>query len=669
MILQVAHRFPIIRFDAAMTLTKRHYQRLWFPEPGTGGDIPSRADHGMTRGQFDALMPNEFWREVVDRVAQEAPDTLLLAEAFWLMEGYFVRTLGMHRVYNSAFMNMLRDEENAKYRSVIKNTLEFDPEVLKRFVNFMNNPDERTAVDQFGKDDKYFGVCTLMVTMPGLPMFGHGQIEGFTEKYGMEYRRAYWDEQPEAHLIGRHQREIFPLLHRRHLFADVQHFLLYDFFTAEGHVNEDVLAYSNRNGGERVLVIYHNRFASARGWIRTSVAYSVKTGEGDERTLTRKGLGEGLGLHAGGDYFCIFRDHVSGLEYIRNSQELHETGLYIELDAYKCHVFLDLHEVRDNEQHHYSHLAAYLNGRGVPSVEEALTETLMQPIRQRFTALVNADMLRRVLDARVTQADQQIDVQVGQEIEQKTIDLLREIMRFTGGTRSETEVSYVVQQRLAAVLQLPVLDSRFPQLASWHDKWDIQHLLSNLDDDPFVWGSLFGWLFVHPLGQIVDQPDGIQRSRSWIDEWVLGKIIAGVLVQVFGMSEATGWQAVTVIKILTTHQGWYRDANRTDPASADKTLPSCLLQSLLEDGDVQQFLQVNRYQGTLWFNKEAFDQLLRWLQLLAVVEISADPLRPPDSAAQEIRACGSILGDLQRAGDQSGYQVEKLLEVSRRRGD
>jgi len=27
------------------------------------------------------------------------------------MEGYFVRTLGMHRVYNSAFMNMLRDED------------------------------------------------------------------------------------------------------------------------------------------------------------------------------------------------------------------------------------------------------------------------------------------------------------------------------------------------------------------------------------------------------------------------------------------------------------------------------------------------------------------------------------------------------------------------------
>lgn len=106
-ILHVARQFPVIRFDAAMTLAKKHFQRLWHPEPGTGGAIPSRSEYGMTRAEFDAWMPEEFWREVVDRIAAEAPDTLLLAEAFWLMEGYFVRTLGMHRVYNSAFMNML----------------------------------------------------------------------------------------------------------------------------------------------------------------------------------------------------------------------------------------------------------------------------------------------------------------------------------------------------------------------------------------------------------------------------------------------------------------------------------------------------------------------------------------------------------------------------------
>src|ERR1700681_383570 len=126
---------------------------------------------------------------------------------------------------------MLKMEDNAGYRRAIKNTLEFNPEILKRFVNFMNNPDEETAVAKCGKGDKYFGVCTLMATLPGLPMFGHGQVEGLTEKYGMEYRRAYKDEQPDGHLVQRHEREIFPLMRRRHLFAEVEHFLLYDFFT------------------------------------------------------------------------------------------------------------------------------------------------------------------------------------------------------------------------------------------------------------------------------------------------------------------------------------------------------------------------------------------------------------------------------------------------------
>ncbi len=233
-ILHVARNFPVIRFDAAMTLAKKHIQRLWFPEPGSGGAIPSRAEHGMTRAEFDAAIPNEFWREVVDRVAAEVPDTLLLAEAFWLLEGYFVRTLGMHRVYNSAFMHMLRDEDNAKYRMAIKNTLEFDPQILKRYVNFMNNPDEKTAIEQFGNGDKYFGVATVLSTLPGLPMFGHGQVEGLREKYGMEFRKPKWDETPDEGLIAGHAWKIFPVLHRRSLFADVENFFLYDLFTPNG---------------------------------------------------------------------------------------------------------------------------------------------------------------------------------------------------------------------------------------------------------------------------------------------------------------------------------------------------------------------------------------------------------------------------------------------------
>ena len=76
----------------------------------------------------------------------------------------------------------------------------------------MNNPDEETAVEQFGKGDKYFGICMMLITMPGLPMIGHGQIEGFSEKYGMEYKKAYYNEIPDGGFIARHEWEIFPLM-------------------------------------------------------------------------------------------------------------------------------------------------------------------------------------------------------------------------------------------------------------------------------------------------------------------------------------------------------------------------------------------------------------------------------------------------------------------------
>jgi glycosidase len=364
-ILHVARNFPVIRFDAAMTLAKKHIQRLWFPEAGEGGAIPSRAQFGLTREQFDDLMPDEFWREVVDRVAAEVPDTLLLAEAFWLMEGYFVRTLGMHRVYNSAFMHMLRDEDNAKYRMAIKNTLEFDPQILKRYVNFMNNPDEKTAIEQFGSGDKYFGVATMLATLPGLPMFGHGQVEGYTEKYGMEFRRPNLDENIDEGLVRGHDWKIFPLLHRRYLFAEVEQFLLYDFFTASGRVDENVFAYSNMQNETRALVVYHNKFGDTRGWVKSSAAYKDKR-SGD---LRQKSLCEGLGIPYEG--FVIFRDYVTNLEYIRSCEDLWFKGLYVELGAYQHHVFLDWRFVEDER---WQEVHDALHGGGMGSIQQKWDE-------------------------------------------------------------------------------------------------------------------------------------------------------------------------------------------------------------------------------------------------------------------------------------------------------
>lgn len=377
-ILHVARMFPIIRFDAAMVLAKRHVQRLWFPLPGTTGSIPSRAEHALSQEEFEALMPNEFWREVVDRVAAEVPGTLLLAEAFWLLESYFVRTLGMHRVYNSAFMHMLRDEENAKYRSYLKKTIEFDPDILKRYVNFMSNPDERTAIDQFGDGDKYFGVCTLLATLPGLPMLGHGQIEGFTERYGMEFKRARMDEQANEGLVQRHQRDIAPLLRQRQLFSESTHFALFDFVTEFGSVDENVYAYSNRLGDERALVFFNNRYGNTRGAIHVSVE-AMDKGTGRLRQTI---LADALGLPHDGTVIVAWRDHASGLEFLRRATDFFTYGLALELRGFQYAVLMDWRLLRSAEETPWNRLCDALDGHGVHNLDEALARLRLRTLHE-----------------------------------------------------------------------------------------------------------------------------------------------------------------------------------------------------------------------------------------------------------------------------------------------
>jgi glycosidase len=384
-IIDVARRFSIIRFDAAMTLAKKHVQRLWFPKPGDQGPVPSRVEHGMSKAEFDAIMPREFWREVVDRVAAEVPDTLLLAEAFWLMEGYFVRTLGMHRVYNSAFMHMLRDEKNAEYRASIKNVLAYQPAILERFVNFMNNPDEEPAVEQFGRGDKYFGVASLMCTLPGLPMLGHGQIEGFAEKYGMEYRRSYWNEAVDQGLVERHEREIFPLMRRRRLFSGVADFALYDCDLDGGGVNEAVFATSNRHEGQRALVLYNNAYEGAWGWVKR--AAPVNRGSTDAPRLEEQDLCQALGLPRDADQICLLKDLVSGLTWVVPCDRLSERGVRVDLRGYQVRAFTDIRVVHDHDGA-WRQLADRLGHGGVKDPEAAVQDLRTAPLQDALCAFL-----------------------------------------------------------------------------------------------------------------------------------------------------------------------------------------------------------------------------------------------------------------------------------------
>ncbi|MBN2282008.1 MAG: alpha-amylase [Candidatus Marinimicrobia bacterium] len=629
-ILHVARNFDVIRFDAAMTLAKKHYQRLWFPKPGTGGDIPSRAEYAMTREEFDSFYPVEFWREVVDRVKEEEPDTLLLAEAFWMMEGYFVRTLGMHRVYNSAFMNMLKNEDNEKYRNTIKNVLEFNPEILKRYVNFMNNPDEDTANVQFGDGDKYFGVCLMMVTMPGLPMFGHGQVEGFREKYGMEFKRAYWNETENEYLVKRHQKEIFPLLHKRYLFSEVRNFHFYDYIS-NGQVNQNVFAYSNSLGHEKALIFYNNAYAQTSGWIKDSVA--SRNGDGG---LTHTTLGQALALGNSDRHFTIFKDQVSGLEYIRSSKNIYDQGIFTMLNGFEYHAFISFHEVEDYDGL-YDEVNKFLNGRGVPSIESAIQQVLVKPVHVALKKNYNAVLMFDFFNETTLHKNLEL-------YKQNHIDFLNSIKIFMETTNAVSTAEMEFTKTLDNYIFIN--SGKPPQLSEIKYLFDLQ---MKSEENQLVF---YSWLLFHGTGKIFTKGNWERRSRSLLDEMYFNKLVDEMIAET---SIVPKGNLNDIISILTEYQYWFEKVKDSDQSL--KTL----MRTFISDFNVRSFIHINRYNDILWYNRETLDLLVDWLKIMGCFNIIKENYPSLTNIKTDFEELERIVKKVKAASDNSEYKIEEFL--------
>ncbi len=655
-IMHVARKTPIIRFDAAMTLAKKHYQRLWFPQPGTGGAIPSRSDYSMTREAFDNAMPVEFWREVVDRINNEMPNTLLLAEAFWLMEGYFVRTLGMHRVYNSAFMHMLMKEENNKFRELIKNTLEFNPEILKRYVNFMSNPDEETAVNQFGKGDKYFGIAMMMVTLPGLPMFAHGQIEGFSEKYGMEYKRAYYDEFIDDNLVRTHEYEIFPLMKKRYLFSQVYNFELYDFIDNFGNINENVFAFSNKTDGERAIVVFNNSYYESSGTINYSVN---KINNGN---LHNKKLGDAINIKYDHKVFYSFRDHKTNFEYLMSGKDIFDFGMYFTLQGYEYKVLLDFKEYYDSNGD-YERLKRMLGNNGVYSIDQAFIELNLSPVHNAFKELSESyvidEFIKYCFPLNSDNSNGRDKIPEG--IYKWLFNFLRSVESFKHQPIDKENILGALEEdmkvcrSLSSILQKEKNKKNsqvwFREALSHLVLFNESHLKENRD-------------ILFPLLVLNEIINGFNNSNLF-NELRLSKAVDEALLSLRHNSEKI-YEQSALIKLLSTELNKY---------ILSKSVSYTEFVKNLFYGLSSEYLNVNEFEGIKYFGKERMEQLLGWtftlnsLNFLKQNNKSGSAKVSKTSASfitdfkKEFKNFFEFFEKLQTASDNSGYKVEKFLKI------
>ena len=366
------------------------------------------------------------------------------------------------------------------------------------------------------------------------------------------------------------------------------------------------------------------------------------------KKLVQKTLSEGLTITNDEGYFTIFRDHTSKLEYIRENRELAEKGLYVEVGPYNYHTFLDFREVCDNEWRHYAMITGYLNGRGVPDIEESMQELFLQPIHNRFKDLVNPSVFRRLIAAnkKLVSADEPLATcGIVDEIEEKMVELLREIKHFASGTGDETILAKEITAKLNLVLSLPRLPQDLPTSATDTKRISLKHPEA----------SHFGWLFVHSLGSILNgEIMAAEQSRGLIDEWMLDRIFRDVFDEL-GFDDKETWEGLSLIKIFTAHQNWNQNE--------EKLHAYRVLESFMNDSEVQQFLQINRYKEILWFNKETFELLLSWLLFTGVIGITSDREKDKNEQFIAINDIYDFIEKLHQTASQSQYQVGQFVEL------
>ncbi|MEA2104272.1 MAG: alpha-amylase family glycosyl hydrolase [Candidatus Cloacimonadota bacterium] len=623
-ILEIAKRFHIIRFDAAMTLAKKHYQRLWFPLPGKGGAIPSRAEYGLTRAEFNKFFPMEFWREVVERIENEAPNTLLLAEAFWMMEGYFVQNLGMHRVYNSAFMNMLKDEENEKYKKTIFNVLEHNPQILKRFVNFMSNPDEETAIYQFGKGDKYFGICILMCTMPGLPMFAHGQIEGYREKYGMEYKQAKYDENTDYSLVKRHQKEIFPLLKKRNVFAEVDSFYLMNFYNFQGEVNDNVFAYLNGNTTEKALVIFNNKYEETEGFIKNASYPHRKNG----KTVWQEfGLADLLNLPNSEKHFLILKNMPDGLEYIFRCDTLHSDGLEIKLNAYKYFVFMKMKTVEERQNTFYGEVYKHLKGKGVESIEVEQKRIKLLPLLEKFAQLIKPISMKYLVEH--FRDNQQKTTEP--KFEEYGFRIEEFLMNLADYLKLDKNISKTKQKIISDITKLYKL----------HNNFEFGNYLSQSKLGVI---SIFYWLLLERIREMANPAGDIDFL---LDELLFGNEIRENIFKIF--PEINKNDFMNKLKIGCKYSTLFKTVHKAENTKTVK--------QFFEDRKVRKYLLVNIYDDVEWYNAERFEELIYPLLFINFLKSDVQV-----DSSKNINEIFTFFKGIFQAHKKSNYKVKKLLQ-------
>jgi hypothetical protein len=178
-------------------------------------------------------------------------------------------------------------------------------------------------------------------------------------------------------------------------------------------------------------------------------------------------------------------------------------------------------------------------------------------------------------------------------------------------------------------------------------------IIQLLPSSEVEWGIIFSYLIVHQLGRFESNDNYKLLSRSLFDKWRLSKYINNTLNDLSKDKKDKRLKVDLIIKLMIGLQDWSNSVIK-----GKKDLYS-VFQLFFSDPEVQLYLEVNRFQQLLWYNAELFDNFIRWMWLIAIIELL---VKSKDDADEELKTLLDYYITIKKVSKTTNFQVIKLLD-------
>jgi hypothetical protein len=272
-----------VRCDMAMLLMNDIFGKTWGDRAGT---VPAE----------------DFWPYVIPRVRARHPGLLLVAEAYWGLEGA-LQQQGFDHCYDKRLYDRLLHESADSVRA----HLGADPAFQRGLVRFLENHDEPRAAATL-PGDRGRAAAVAVATLPGATLWHEGQFEGRRVRPPVFLRRRPQEpvDEPLRDFYGR-------LLPAAAAVRRGDWRPLTPTGWPDNDTHGDLLAWTWTRADARHLVVVNDSDRPAQA--RLPLPWDDLRGR-------------------------VFRatDLLTGAVFDRDGDELADSGLFVSLEGWGCHV-------------------------------------------------------------------------------------------------------------------------------------------------------------------------------------------------------------------------------------------------------------------------------------------------------------------------------------------